>query len=184
MEAITDEQLEFLKYPIGKFVRGTKAETPERIDACISTIEALPRKLREAVDGLSDIQLDTPYRPGGWTLRQVVHHYCDSHMNGLARFKWALTEGAPTVRGYKEALWADLADARTMPVEPSLQLITSLHARWVVLLKSMSQAHFERGFIHADQQRTITLAEALETYAWHSLHHVAHITKLKEREGW
>ncbi|MEO8733226.1 MAG: YfiT family bacillithiol transferase [Flavobacteriales bacterium] len=184
MEDLTADQFEYLKFPVGKFVRGTKAETPERVAACIAAIEALPEKLSEAVKGLSDAQLDTPYRPGGWTVRQVVHHYCDSHMNGVERFKWVLTEGTTTIKAYNQTLWAELADARRMPIEPSLQFLAGMHARWVFLMRTLSTADLQLAFIIPDQERTVTLAEALETYAWHCAHHVAHITRLKEREGW
>jgi hypothetical protein len=184
MENLTAEQLEQLKYPIGKFVRSTKAGTPERVTACIAAIEALPEKLRITVQDLSDAQLDTPYRPGGWTVRQVVHHYCDSHMNGLERFKWVLTEGTTTIKTYDQTLWAELADARRMPVEPSLQLLAGLHAHWVFLIHSLSMEDLQLAFIYPDGSRTVPLAEAMEIYAWHCAHHVAHITRLKEREGW
>ncbi len=184
MEDLTADQFEYLKFPIGKFVRGTKAETPERVAACIAAIDALPEKLGQAVKGLSEAQLDTPYRPGGWTVRQVVHHYCDSHMNGLERFKWVLTEGSTTIKAYDQALWAELADARRMPIAPSLQFLAGMHARWVFLMCSLSMDDLQLAFDYPDGSRTVPLAEALEIYAWHSAHHVAHITRLKEREGW
>ncbi len=177
--------LEQLKYPIGKFVRGTKADTPERIAACIAAVEAFPGKLRTEVAHLSDAQLDTPYRPGGWTVRQLVHHIADSHGQAPGRFKLALTEDTPTIKPYKEALWAELADARTMPVEPSLRIIEGLHARWAVVVRNMAPADFQRGFLHPEQQnREIILAEALELYVWHGSHHLAHITVLKSQRGW
>lgn len=184
MTALLDQDLERLKYPKGKFVRGTKASTIERIAECIAVIDAFPHKLRAEVQALNDQQLDTPYRPGGWTVRQVVHHLADSHGHAPGRFRLALTEDTPTIKPYKEALWAELIDARTMPIEPSLQIINGLHARWVVLLKGMSMADFQRDFVHPEQNRTITLAETLEIYTWHSGHHLAHITELKRREGW
>ena len=176
--------LETLKYPTGKFARGTKADTPERVAECIAVIKAFPQKLRAEVQNLNDEQLDTRYRPDGWTVRQVVHHLADSHGQAPARFKLALTEDTPTIKPYKEALWAELADARTMPVEPSLQIITGLHARWSWILRDMSHADFQRGFIHPEQNREVSLAEALELYVWHSGHHLAHITGLRERMGW
>ena len=178
------EELEVLKYPTGKFVRGTKADTPERIAVCIATIGAFPEKLRAEVQDLNDAQLDTPYRPGGWTARQLVHHIADSHAQTIIRFKLALTEESPVIKPYKEALWAEHADARTMPVEPSLAIIAGMHARWVVLLRAMSATDFERAFVHPEQNRAISLAEGLELYVWHGGHHLAHITRLKERNGW
>lgn len=173
-----------LQYPVGKFVRGTKAETPERIAACTSLIAAFPEQLGSVLQGLDDDQLDTPYRPEGWTVRQLVHHIADSHSQTLHRFKLALTEDRPTIKPYKEALWAEHIDARTMPIEASLQIIVGSHARWVVLMRGMSAADYQRGFIHPEQQRELSLAEALELYVWHSKHHLAHITGLKERLGW
>jgi hypothetical protein len=184
MEDLPADELERSKYPIGKFVRGTMAGSPERVAACIAAIEALPGRLRDAVADLNDAQLDTPYRPGGWTVRQVVHHYCDSHMNGVERFKWVLTEGNTTIKTYNQTLWAELVDARAMPIGPSLQFLSGMHARWAFLLKTLSMADLQQAFTIPDQGRTVTLAEALETYAWHCAHHVAHITRLKEREGW
>ena len=177
--------LEHFKYPIGKFVRGTAAETPERVAVCIAEIGAFPEKLKGEVRGLSDAQLDTPYRPEGWTVRQLVHHIADSHGQAPGRFKLALTEDTPIIKPYKEVLWAELADARTMPIEPSLLIIAGLHARWAVVVRNMSPMDFQRGFLHPEQQnRKISLAEALELYVWHGAHHLAHITGLKQRMGW
>lgn len=184
MTALLDQDLEHLKYPKGKFVRGTKASTSERIAECIAVIEAFPQKLRAEVQGLSEAQLDTPYRAGGWTVRQLVHHLADSHGQAPSRFKLALTEEKPVIKPYKEALWAELADARTMPPEASLQIIAGLHARWAVLLRNMSISDFDRAFFHPEQMREIDLGEALELYVWHSKHHLAHITELKRRKGW
>ncbi|MEO8067333.1 MAG: YfiT family bacillithiol transferase [Flavobacteriales bacterium] len=173
--------LELLKYPTGKFVRGTKAETSERVAACIALIDAFSQKLKAEVQGLSDAQLDTSYRPGGWTVRQVVHHLADSHAQTIIRFKLALTEEKPVIKPYKEALWAEHVDARAMPLEPSLSIISGVHARWVVLMRAMSPQDFQRVFVHPEQNREISLAEALELYVWHSGHHLAHITGLKAR---
>lgn len=181
---MTDSELEQLKYPTGRFVRGTKATTPERIATCIAVLEGFPDRLRAEVEGLSDAQLDTPYREGGWTVRQVVHHFADSHGQALTRFKWALTEETPVIKAYKEALWAEQADARTMPPAASLAILSGLHARLVVLARAMAPAQWQRGFVHPEQDRRIELAEALETYTWHCGHHLAHITRLKERMGW
>ncbi len=184
MSTFTEQDLEVLKYPVGKFVRGTRAETADRRNACIAVIGSFPQWLGEAVNDLADPQLDTPYRPGGWTVRQLVHHLADSHGQTLHRFKLALAEETPVIKAYKEALWAEQIDARTMPIDPSLAIITGTHARWALLMQHMSPAEFDRAFFHPEQKREITLAEALELYVWHSTHHMAHITGLKERMGW
>ena len=176
--------LETLKYPIGKFVRGTKAGTPERRAVCIAALEDFPKHVRTEVQGLGDAQLDTPYRPGGWTIRQLVHHLGDSHGQALHRFKLALTEPTPTIKPYKEALWAEQVDARTLPIEPSLQIVAGTHARWVALVRGMSPEDFQRAFFHPEQNRAIELDEMLELYVWHAAHHLAHITGLKKRESW
>ena len=181
MSTLAAQDLELLKYPTGKFVRGTRAGTPDRIATCIAIIEAFPEKLRAEVQGLSDRHLDTPYRPGGWTVRQLVHHIADSHSQTRHRFKLALTEEKPVIKPYKEALWAEHIDARTMPLEPSLAIVSGTHARWVLLMRGMSTAEWDRVFVHPEQQREISLAEALELYVWHSGHHLAHITGLKAR---
>ena len=176
--------IEQLKYPTGKFVRGTRADSPARRTQCIALVEAFPETLRSSVASLTDADLDTPYRPGGWTVRQLVHHLADSHAQTIIRFKLALTEEQPTIKPYKEALWAEHIDARTMPLDPSLAIISGVHARWVALMRAMSDADYERAFVHPEQNRAITLAEALELYVWHSTHHLAHITGLKQRSGW
>jgi hypothetical protein len=170
-----------LRYPIGKFERPATI-TPELRTEWISTLEAAPSRLRSAVAGLKDDQLDTPYRPEGWTLRQVVHHVADSHMNSFIRFRLALTEDEPTVKPYDEAKWALLKDAR-LPVEVSLQLVDGVHHRMVVMLRSLAPADFDRKFRHP-QLGLMDLNANLALYAWHSRHHVAHITGLRERSGW
>jgi hypothetical protein len=170
-----------LSYPIGRFERpgpATSEQRKERID----TIAAAPARYREAVRGLSASQLDTPYRPDGWTVRQVIHHVADSHMNSFIRFRLALTEDAPPVKPYDEKKWALLADAAE-PVEVSLQLIESLHHRWVVMLRSLADADFSRTLRHPEIG-TIDLDFLLALYAWHSRHHEAHITGLRDRSGW
>ena len=169
------------RYPIGKFERPAAA-TAELRSEWLDTLEALPARLRAAVAGLSDEQLDTPYRPGGWTVRQVVHHVADSHMNSFIRFRLALTEDEPTVKPYDEAKWALLKDA-TLPVEVSLQLVDGVHHRMVVMLRSLSASEFERAFRHP-VLGVMDLNANLALYAWHSRHHVAHITGLRERMGW
>ena len=171
------------RYPIGRF-RLEGEITPERRVGWIAEIEALPSRLRDAAAGLSDDQLDTPYRDGGWTVRQVIHHVPDSHLNAYVRFKLALTENEPTIKPYLEAGWADLPDTRLTPPDVSLALLRSLHQRWVTLMRAMSAEEFGRTFVHPEQGRTIKLDEVLPLYAWHGNHHVAHITGLREREGW
>ena len=171
-----------LRYPIGPYV-SKAALTPGERTGAIADIAALPQKLSDAVAGLSREQLDTPYRPGGWTVRQVVHHVPDSHMNAYVRFKLALTEIEPTIKPYDEALWANLADTRDTPVEVSLALTGALHHRWEILLRSIRPEGFARRLKHPERG-TMTLDDMVSHYAWHSRHHVAHITSLRHREGW
>jgi uncharacterized damage-inducible protein DinB len=175
--------MEDLRYPIGHF--SYTGEIPEEQRAAwIGEIRRLPADLREAVRGLSAEQLGTPYREGGWTVRQVVHHLADSHMNSLTRFKLTLTEENPTIKPYREAAWAELADAVTLPVETSLQLLDALHERWIVLLESLSAEDYQRTFFHPESGQTVKLDYNVGIYAWHGRHHVAHITSLRERMGW
>jgi DinB superfamily len=172
-----------LRFPIGKFTPIANPDAAQR-DAWIADIAATPAALRAAVAGLSPEQLDTPYRPGGWTVRQVVHHVPDSHVNAYVRVKLALTEDEPTVKPYEEARWAELPDARATPVETSLALLESLHGRWVTLLRAMTPDDFARRYRHPEHGRLVPLTEVLGLYAWHGKHHVAHITALRERSGW
>ena len=165
------------RFPIGKFDPESFRSRSENIKSIVE----LPSRLTNAVDGLSDDQLDIPYRDGGWTLRQTVHHIADSHINSLCRFKLALTEDAPTIRPYHEERWAELPDSR-MPVDVSLKIIEGVHSRWSSLLESMSEADFQREFIHPDTGNW-TLDNVLALYAWHSLHHTAHITATRARLG-
>ena len=169
------------RYPVGSF-SAPETMTPENRTGAIATLAELPEQMRNAVDGLSHSQLNTPYREGGWTVRQVVHHVADSHMNAFIRVRLALTENWPTVTAYNEAAWATLHDAAA-PVEWSLELIESLHARWVMLLQSLDGAQWRRGFKHPDKG-PMTVEFATHLYAWHSRHHVAHITHLRSRERW
>ena len=171
-----------LSYPIGKF-DFQQTVIPGRYPTLIEEIAVAPALFRDAVRGLDDAQLDTPYRPGGWTVRQTVHHVADSHMNSYIRWRLALTELEPTIRPYDQKAWAELPDARTAPVEPSLQLIESLHARWVLLLKTLSDADFARSFRHPELG-LVRLDTNLALYAWHGRHHAAHITGLRQRNGW
>lgn len=171
-----------LRYPIGKF----RYEGPSNDDekrAFLDDIARTPENLRTAVQGLSDSQLDTPYRPGGWTVRQVVHHLPDSHLNSYVRFKLALTEDDPTIKPYAEDRWAELADTKTTPVAVSLTLLDSLHYRWVRLLRSLTADDWKRTFRHPELG-SVTLEKTLALYAWHGKHHVTQITSLREREGW
>jgi hypothetical protein len=172
-----------LRYPVGPFRRPDNLDEAQRRRA-IDAIAATPAKLRTAVNGLANAQLDTPYRPGGWTVRQVVHHLPDSHLNAYTRIKLALTEEEPTIRPYEEARWAELPDARTGPIEPSLALLESLHQRWLLLLNQLQPSDFERRFRHPEHGRIFTANEAIAMYAWHGRHHVAHITSLRQRMGW
>lgn len=167
------------RFPIGKFDAVNYASRHHNA----ATISDLPNKLRAAVEGLTEQQLDTPYRDGGWTLRQTVHHVADSHINSLCRFKLALTEDdGPTIRPYYEERWAELADSK-MPVEVSLKIVDGVHSRWSSLLESMTDDDFKREFVHP-VTGTWNLESVLALYAWHSLHHTAHITSTREREGW
>ena len=172
-----------LKYPVGKFdfdAPITEADHARLIDE----IAATPAALRAAVTGLARDQLETRYRPGGWTVKQVVHHVPDSHMNAYSRFKLALTEDEPTIKPYDEAKWAELPDSQKVAAEVSLRLVEAIHERWVPLLRSMDSADFRRGFRHPEHGRVLTLQQVLGLYAWHGRHHVAHITTLRDREGW
>jgi hypothetical protein len=171
-----------LQYPIGKF-QFEGIITAEQRNIWIKEIAEAPQKLRLAVQGLSESQLNMPYRPDGWTVRQVVHHVADSHMNSYIRFKLALTENLPTIKPYDEAKWAELSDSKYLPVEISLQLLDSLHLRWVDLLRSTIEEAFNRSFIHPESGET-PLAKNLGIYAWHGNHHIAHITSLRDRMNW
>ncbi len=171
-----------LRYPIGKFEREgkvTEAQRPELIQQIADT----PANLCAAIKNLTEQQLDTPYRPGGWTVRQVVHHLPDSHLNSYVRFKLAVTEQEPTIKTYAEKLWAELDDARTAPIEISLQLLEALHQRWVIFLQSLNPADFSRKF-HHPENGLMTVDDLLRLYAWHGRHHVAHLTALRARMGW
>ena len=170
------------RYPIGKFSY-TGPLTAEQKQQCLTDIEQTPTRLRAALRGLSEQQLDTPYRDGGWTVRQVVHHVADSHAMSLTRFKLALTEDWPTIKPYNEAAWAELADSKSLPIDDSIAMIQALHGRWVALLESMTEGDFKKGYVHPENGRQ-DLAKALAIYEWHSRHHVAHITALRARQGW
>jgi len=171
------------RYPVGRFQYEGKVSAARRA-GWIDEIETLPARVRAAVADLSPEQLDTPYREGGWTVRQLVHHVPDSHLNAYIRFKFALTEQEPTIKPYDEAAWAELPDTRITPPEVSLTLLETLHRRWVDVLRSMSEVEFARAYLHPEFDRPVSLDQATGLYAWHGRHHLAHITRLRERMGW
>lgn len=175
------EELENLRYPIGRFTPPPSSEPAIRAGH-ISVLRLLPANLQTAVSGFSHAQLDTPYREGGWTLRQLVHHVADSHAMAYTRCKLALTEDWPTIKPYDEAAWARLADT-SLPIDCSLAMIAALHERWVALLETLSETDFQRGYNHPENGRQ-DLATVLALYAWHSRHHTAHITSLRSRKNW
>jgi uncharacterized damage-inducible protein DinB len=171
-----------LRYPIGKAEIQSDLD-PEQRRELISRIERTPDRLREAIAGLNAEQLDTPYRPGGWTVRQLVHHVPDSHLNAYVRFKLTLTEDEPAIKTYDEGRWAELPDSRSVPVEVSLALLENLHRRWVALLRALPAADFQKTLKHPERG-PMTLDQLLSLYAWHGDHHVAHVTSLRQRMGW
>ncbi len=175
--------LEQLRYPIGRPVLPKGLLTADDRDTLIHAIVEAPSALCLAVDGLSEAQLNTPYRPGGWTVRQVVHHMPDSHINAYIRFKWALTEDNPVIKVYDEVAWSNLPDAKSAPVEISLQLLEAVHARWEQLLTGLTPKDFARTVVHPEDGLR-SLDTFLAIYAWHGKHHVAHITTLRRHEGW
>ena len=171
------------RYPIGQF------EKPDIISQTlitewISTIAAFPEDLGKQVEHLSDAQLDTPYRENGWTLRQVVHHCADSHMNAFCRIKLALTEDNPVIKPYFEDRWAELADSKSIPISASISILNGLHLRWTILLNSISAGNLKRTFVHPEHNGKVEIAEAIGMYAWHCKHHLAHITTLKSLKNW
>lgn len=171
-----------LRYPIGKFQRAETITDAMRND-CIKNIEEAPMRLREIVAGLNDEQLNTAYRPDGWTVRQVVHHMVDSHVNGYVRSKLAITEDEPTIKPYQEERWAELPEARNAPIEMSLMILEGLHRRWAIYLRSLAPADFARRYRHPENG-LMNLDALIQTYSWHSRHHVAHIVELRKRMGW
>lgn len=171
---LTDE-----RYPVGKFAPVADADSTY-MEACLTAIEETPARLREAIGGLTAAQLETPYRDGGWTVRQVIHHVADSHMQSYARCRLALTEPEPTIKPYDEAAWAELPDARTAPVEISLALLDALHYRWMVLLRSLDEAALAKVYVHP-AMGPMSISKTIQLYAWHGRHHTAHITALRQR---
>lgn len=173
-----------LRYPIGPFEPSSGPLEPAERMRLLQALAEAPAALREAVEGWDHTRLDTPYREGGWTVRQVVHHLPDSHLNAYVRFRWAVTEDEPLIKPYDEKAWASLPDARTAPVEPSLRLLEALHDRWVLLLRALEPADYRRRLRHPDFDEPLTVDTLLEMYVWHGRHHVAHLRALARREGW
>jgi hypothetical protein len=174
---------EKLRYPIGQFIAPTQY-TAEYLSNKIADIASFPERLKKEVSTLTNAQLDTQYRPDGWTIRQVIHHCADSHMNCFIRIKWALTEETPTIKFYHEELWAELHDNTTIPIGPTLSLLEGLHFRLEFLMNSLSKTDLQKSFIHPANNKEYKLEEIIGTYAWHSNHHLAHITELKKRKVW
>jgi uncharacterized damage-inducible protein DinB len=182
VQTVTGESMTDLRYPIGKFHYDGPLSR-EQQQSALNDIANTPSTLRAAIKGLSETQLDTPYRPDGWTVRQVVHHVPDSHLNSYVRFKLALTEDEPTIKTYAEDRWAELPDTNSTPVDVSLTLLESLHDRWVRLLRALTPEDWKRTFRHPELG-PMTLEKTLALYAWHGRHHVMHITALRDRSGW
>ncbi len=175
--------LQKLRYPIGKF-KVPESYNRTLINSWIRTIEDFPRKLSNAVEGFSESQFDTPYRPGGWTVRQLIHHIADSHMNSIIRFKLGLTEDKPTIKTYREDAWGEMIDNKTAEAGVSLRIIESVHTRWVSIMKNMTDAEFDREIKHPEWDRDFGLKFYAALYAWHCDHHLAHILSLKKEKGW
>jgi hypothetical protein len=182
MTATVQDPSADLRFPTGRFQRPASLDADARARA-IETIAGTPARLREAVRGLTEEQLDTPYRPGGWTVRQVIHHVPDSHVNAYVRFKLALTEDTPTIKPYDESRWAELADSKVVPIATSLTFLDVVHERWIAILHAMSASDFDRMLTHPESGRQ-SLDQMLALYAWHGPHHVAHVTALRARMGW
>lgn len=178
-----NSELERLKYPIGKFKRPEQI-TEKHIADWIQTLEVLPSKLQNLVENLTEEQLETPYRPEGWTVRQTVHHISDSHHNSYLRFKWALTEDKPIIKAYDEKAWAELFDTKSGPIQLSLNHLSAVHAKLVYLLRGLSDDDLKRKFLHPEGHVETVLDENIGRYAWHSNHHFAHIKNLLQRKGW
>ncbi|MFD2033600.1 YfiT family bacillithiol transferase [Belliella marina] len=176
-------EIEKLKFPIGKFDKPTTI-TKNIVEQWIDDISTFPARLTGEVINLTDEQLDTEYRPNGWTIRQVIHHCADSHMNSLTRLKLALTEDEPTIKPYFEERWAELVDTKNMPIQSSLKILEGVHERWTALLKNLTDENYKRVFIHPEQGMKFRVDENIGVYAWHCHHHLAHITETKKRHNW
>lgn len=175
--------LEKLKYPIGKFIAPDNY-SPDYILSKIEDISSFPERLKKEVINLTEEQLNTPYRPGGWTVKQLIHHCAESHMNCFIRIKWALTEDNPIIKAYHEDLWAELPDNLTMPIQPTLSLLEGLHFRLAYIMKNLSKSDLEKTFIHPENSAIVSIKQIIGTYAWHGNHHLAHITTLKKQKRW
>jgi len=175
--------MDILKYPIGHFELPEEL-TPKILSNWINDISTFPEKLQQEIKDLSSEQIDTPYRPDGWNIRQVVHHCADSHMNSFIRLKLSLTEDTPTIKPYYEERWAKLSDSIHYPVESSVKIIEGIHERWTILLNNMTHQDFKRSYLYPCSDKEVSLLEMTGLYAWHCNHHLAHITNLKERKGW
>ena len=175
--------MEELKYPIGRF-KVPENYTQHNLEQYISIIESFPKKMKQEVGQLNEERLNTPYRPEGWTIRQVVNHCSDSHMNGFIRLKLALTEENPVIKPYLQDRWADLADSKLMPIEAALSILEGVHTRWAVVLTSINNSQWKRRYFHPEKGSDVSLKESTANYAWHCEHHLAHITRLKARMGW
>ena len=174
--------IETLQYPIGKYIEQPFSD--KQLKEWLLDIQALPQHIEYAITNLDEAQLETPYRDGGWTVKQVVHHVADSHMNAYIRFKLGLTEDNPTIKPYEEKLWAEMIDTKNIPINVSITLLHALHKRWCEILKSISGGEWDRTVVHPEHGRQMTLWYLMGMYAWHCRHHVAHITSLRERMGW
>lgn len=177
------DNIEKLKYPIGKFEKPIII-TKDDLSKWISDISTFPKRINNEVIYLNEKQLDTQYRTDGWTIRQVIHHCADSHMNSLTRFKLTLTEDKPIVKPYFEDRWAELTDSKNMPIEPSLKMIEGIHNRWTILLNNLTESDYSKSFIHPEHGKEFRLDENIGVYAWHCNHHIAHITETKKRYNW
>ncbi|MBP1223480.1 YfiT family bacillithiol transferase [Flavobacterium sp. 1355] len=175
--------LEKLKYPIGKF-EVPSTYTSEYISTKIEEIRIFPERIKKETLHLSDEQLDTRYRPGGWSLRQLIHHCAESHMNGFIRTKWSLTENIPIIKAYDEVIWAELPDNLKMPIAPTLNLLEGLHYRWTFIMQNLSETDLQKSFIHPENNTEYSIKQVIGTYAWHGNHHLAHITNLKKYKNW
>ncbi len=175
--------IEKLKYPVGKF-QMPKEMTPALRQNYLDDLATLPEKLEATISSLNDSQLDTPYRPGGWTVRQVVHHFADSHINAFCRIKLVLTEESPTIKPYHEGLWAEMSDYASMPVSQSISILHGLHKRMVHILSNLNEAELEKYYVHPEYGKTFTLDTVIALYGWHCNHHLAHISELKKRNYW